>query len=104
VPIYKAYGDSMTVSQKRGDAMPRSSRETFDRLGAQQQMEALQRDVGASLVNPAALDDARVYPFLLTFRGHVEDSLILSRQISNHDPRPRLSTRRVSLRTNRGRA
>jgi len=119
-PIYKAYADSMRISQQRGDAMPRTIREVFRRLGwrglnpvafqhtawdlalatqalsyvppplafrvariysAQEHMENLQRDVSAALFNPTALDDARVYSFLLTFSAYLEDSIIQSQLI-----------------------
>lgn len=34
-PVYRAYGDSMEVSQKRGDPAPRSVQEVFRRVGWQ---------------------------------------------------------------------
>lgn len=120
-PIYAGYADSMNVSQKRGDAAPKTIREVFERVGwhglnpmtfdhtawdlalatqslsyvprplafriarvygVQREMENLQRDVSGALFNPAALDDARVFPFLMTFRGYLEDSMLMSRQLT----------------------
>lgn len=48
----------------------------------QQQMHDFQRDVGSALFSPAALDDAHVFAFLLTFGAYVEDSMIMSRQMA----------------------